>query len=503
MTRPGAVGHPATPPTRAASQPDAECHIAPVRGAKIAWNCPGTHPRQGAVGRPVGAGGNAAAMASESDKTPVPVDLLRAGLYVTELDRPWIETPFLFQGFRIEGDAELEQLRAHCRFVYVDVDRSDADAVDAMWRDSVRHGTRTPRETAETAPVAVSRPSARARRASVGMLRGGDVYPDRDRFGILVQAAAAARAQSLHEVRAALGRVQAGRAVDVAALRAAADELADIVVEDASAALWLTCLKSHHEYTAVHSVNVAVLALALGAHLGLERQPLAHLGLGALLHDVGKIRVPGAVLDKEGPLTPEEAAAVRRHPQEGHDLVAAGGGVASAVLEIIRLHHERVGGHGYPLGLAGDRIPRHVRIAGLCDAYDAMTTARPHSAALPPDKALQTLYREAPGDFGVDLVQEFIRCLGIFPVGSVVALDNDAVGVVVAAPPGAGLWPTVLLVRAPDGTAFDKRLLVNLGAARASSDEMGGRRIKRALEPAAAGVDVGGIAAREFGLEAA
>ncbi|MDZ7748011.1 MAG: HD-GYP domain-containing protein [Halofilum sp. (in: g-proteobacteria)] len=366
-----------------------------------------------------------------------------------------------------------------------------------MWHDSARQGTRP---TAATA-TPVSRP-ARERRAHAGLLQRGEVYPDRDRFSVLVRAAAAARQQALGAVRAALAHIHDGRGVDLPALQAAVEELAEIVGEDPSAALCLTNLKRHHEYTAVHSVNVSVLALALGMHLGLGQRTLEQVALGALLHDVGKVRIPAALLDKPGPLTPDEAAIARRHPQEGHDLVAAGGDAARAVLEIIRMHHERVAGDGYPRGLAGDRIPRHVRIVGLCDAYDAMTTTRAHAAALVPDKALQELYRDAPGAFGVDLVQEFIRCLGIFPVGSVVELDDGSVGVVVAAPAGAGLWPTAL------PAARRRRHAVReapAGQSRGRADDeqrAGGRRIS-APRPREAGVDAAAIAAGEFGLQAA
>lgn len=441
-------------------------------------------------------------MGEDSAKTTVPVDLLRWGLYVTELDRPWIETPFLFQGFRIVSDEELRTLREYCRVVVIEAERSDAAAMDALRADLAQRGEETVAVPASPAAgsAAVEGPGERERRKSAGVLSEDRLYPDRKRFGTLVRAAFVRRRKMRRAVDDALEQVRMGRLVDLPKTRAAVESVIDVVVEDASAALWLTNLRNRHEYTAIHSVNVCVLTLALGVHLGLERGLLERLGLGALLHDVGKVRTPPDLLDKPGPLTAAEFEIVKRHAQDGHDIVAQSGTVPSEALDIIRLHHERLGGQGYPRGLTGEDIPQHVRIVGLADTYDAMTSDRAYRDARAPDKALHDLYRDAPNSFGVDLVQEFIRCLGIFPVGSAVELDNDAVGVVVGARPGGGLWPVVLMVRAPDGEPFRKRILLNLAAAAQQHGEISRRRIRRAVNPASVGIDVASIAAAEFGL---
>jgi len=137
---------------------------------------------------------------------------------------------------------------------------------------------------------------------------------------------------------------------------------------------------------------------------------------------------------------------------------------------------------------------------GLVDSYDAMTSERPYREAMTPEKALQTLYSEADQHFTVELVQEFIRCLGIFPAGSVVELDNGAHGVVVGSKPGSGLWPTILMVRNPDGDRYRKRLLLNLAAEAKRARDGKGRHIKRAVEPSSSGIDVARIVQEEFGL---
>jgi HD-GYP domain-containing protein (c-di-GMP phosphodiesterase class II) len=448
-------------------------------------------------------------MARDNGTTGVPVELLRPGLYVRELDRPWVETPFLFQGFRIVGAEELEALREYCRIVIIDDERSDAKALEAVRREVVKQGRALGAGSApvEAQPTKASRPtpkrpSERARRRSVGVLFAEAQNPDRKRFSTLVQAASAARGDAQAAVSDALARARDGRMVDVARIENTVDELTDLVIEDPTASLWLTRMRERDEGMVVHAVNTTVLALALGAHLGIERRGLRRLGLGALLHDVGKTTLPRELLEHPGELSEKELARVREYPQAGYELVADSGKVHTESLEVIRLHRERWDGRGYPRGLRGEMIPRNALIVGLADAYDTMTSRRPWAEAVAPDKALQELYANAAQEFSVELVQEFIRCMGIFPVGSVVELDNGARGVVVGARPGGGLWPTILMVRTPDGEPYRKRLLLNLGAEARRSRDDGPRRIARSVEASASGIDVSRLVAREFGLAA-
>jgi HD-GYP domain-containing protein (c-di-GMP phosphodiesterase class II) len=223
-----------------------------------------------------------------------------------------------------------------------------------------------------------------------------------------------------------------------------------------------------------------------------------NLGTGALLHDVGKTRTPEGILNKPGPLDPREYEIMKRHAEDGYQLLASGGGTSREVLEIVRLHHERVPGTGYPFGLKGDDIPLTVRIVAIVDTYDAMTSDRAYRDAIAADDALNQLYRYEHESFGADLVEAFIRCLGIFPVGSVVELDNGAVGIVVKTRPNARLQPTLRMVRTPDGEPYAKRLLVNLAEASPVDEPNPASRIARALTPASADIDIAAIVTAEI-----
>lgn len=426
-------------------------------------------------------------MSSLGQKTRIPVGYLRKGLYIAEPDRPWTEIPLLFQGFEIRTDEEMAILREHCVYVYVDVARSDPEALESARAESGSASARRRRRERDA--------------GSNRLLFHGARHPDRDAFGDLVREAAGLRTQARDVVRAAMDDVRLGRSVDTYDARELIGELVDTVSSSPSASLWLTCLRDKDESTSLHSVNVCVLALAFTMHLGMERAELERIGLGALLHDIGKTRIPAAILNKPGALTAEEFELVKRHPDDGHEQLAGGGDVPRTALDIVRLHHERRGGQGYPLGLSGDDIPPHVLAVGLVNRYDALTSDRPYRYGLPADQALQELYEEAATQFGREPVEQFIRCVGIYPVGSLVELDNGALGVVVGCRPDARLQPTVLLVRTPDGDFYDKRLLLNLAADAEADDPRPARRIRRVVNPAAEDVDVAAIVAFEFGFD--
>jgi len=433
-------------------------------------------------------------VSDDSDQQWVPVDALCAGLYVAELDRPWTDTPFMFQGFEITREEDLAILRTYCQRVRVYPGRSREDAVERMTA-SLRH--------IDDAGKPGRRPGGTDWSAAHSAARetfGGEREPDAGAFRKRVAEAETRRRQARELVDEAMEDVRLGRMVDTGRAREFIGGLIDTIARDARAALWLTNLREASAHASSHSVHVCILALAFGMHLGMNRHELTRLGIGALLHDVGKIRIPDAILDKPGPLTVAEFEVVKRHPQDGYDAVAASGGVAPEALQVIRLHHERRSGEGYPLGLKGDRIPRHVLLVAVADAYDAMTSDRPYRAGMEPDRVLQIMYNESAEEFGVELVQEFIRCMGIFPEGSLVELDNGAVGVVVASRPDARLQPVVLLVQTPDGGPYDKRVMLNLAAPPEGEAAGQPRRIARAVAPAECKVDITAYVEEVFGM---
>lgn len=417
--------------------------------------------------------------------TRVPVGMLRYGLYVAELDRPWQEVPVKFQGFEIRSAEELDILRQHCDFVYVEDERSKAEAYAALEAE-----IRQPQTEGQAQPG----------EADISAVLGQERYPDKRRFAQRLQAAVTSRLRARAYLERLLQEARLGRSLDSEQARAVVEDLASQVSSNASAMMWLTHLKKKNETISTHSLNVGVLSLAFGMYLGLRGEHLHNVGIGALLHDIGKLNQPAELLAKTGSLSAAERELVSRHPQDGYELIRQSGGVPPEALDIIRMHHERLDGTGFPQGLHGGDIPLHARIVALVNRYDAFTTDRPERAARPADEVLQELYNDRGQSYGAALVQDFIHCVGIFPLGSLVELDNGALGIVMGSSPESRLKPTVLLVRTPEGQHYGKRLLLNLAAEPEDQEGRPARHIRRVVNPADYAVDVPATVAFEFGI---
>ncbi|HEY3019755.1 MAG TPA: HD domain-containing phosphohydrolase [Solirubrobacteraceae bacterium] len=251
---------------------------------------------------------------------------------------------------------------------------------------------------------------------------------------------------ALTGAREAFGRRQPLSPEVARDLASIVEQIAASVATHPGTALVLTDLAGADAYTHQHSIDVCALGLLLGKLLfdasgweddrgrhrvdGVDRR-LLQLGLGLLLHDVGKLAVPAAILNKREPLTDEELAVVRTHSEMGADLLA-GDAYSPVVRAIVREHHERWDGRGYPRGLAGERIHQLARIAAVADVYDAVTSERPYRPAQPPHVGVAVITGGAGTQFDPRVVEVFRRVVAPFPVGAEIALADGSVGVVAA-----------------------------------------------------------------------
>jgi HD-GYP domain-containing protein (c-di-GMP phosphodiesterase class II) len=239
-------------------------------------------------------------------------------------------------------------------------------------------------------------------------------------------------AVGLELLRETGARLLAGEAGDMQATRNIAERFADQISFDPAQALLLTTVKSHDEYTYHHMINVCILSLALGHAVGLEREALLNLGIGALLHDVGKVKVPQEILQTEGPLDEEQWRLIQRHPVDGTGLILFTSRdlyhpAATVVLE----HHAAYDTTGYP-SLRGRRQPTlAARLVAVADCFDAVTSARPYRKAEERRQALALLQAGAGKGFDPRVVRAFVRMMGLFPIGSMVELETGEVGIVV------------------------------------------------------------------------
>ncbi|MFC1564410.1 HD-GYP domain-containing protein [candidate division KSB1 bacterium] len=202
------------------------------------------------------------------------------------------------------------------------------------------------------------------------------------------------------------------------------------IFRNKDALLSLTRLKSFDEYTFTHSVNVTVLSIALAGELGFEKEEIDVIGFGAMLHDVGKMKVPDAVLNKPGKLTPEERLEIQKHTVYAKEILEARGDISEKAIMMAYEHHEKADGTGYPNNKTTDIIQRESVVNAVADVYDALTSARVYKPGMPPPHALSFIKSRAESEFNPEFVDKFIETIGIYPVGSVVEFNSGQIGVV-------------------------------------------------------------------------
>ena len=252
----------------------------------------------------------------------------------------------------------------------------------------------------------------------------------------------AAREHSLRLLEA----VRLGNELDVRQVKVVVKECVESMLRNPGAMLWLARIKNSDEYTAEHCLRVAILAIALGRELGLRQAELEHLGMCGMLHDVGKIKVPSAILNKPGALTPEELLIMQGHVVEGRKLLMSNQQVTPAAVDVAFSHHERLDGRGYPRGLDAARIPFFAKIVAVVDAYDAINSDRPYSKGKSSLEALRILFEARGTHFDEDMVKLFVRRVGIYPPGEIVEMSNGEVGIIIGCSPLSKLKPKLLLV---------------------------------------------------------
>ncbi len=225
-------------------------------------------------------------------------------------------------------------------------------------------------------------------------------------------------------------QVKLGKVFEVGPLQNLVGNLLDNLFKDPAAVLGLTAIRSHDDYTLNHSINVCILSLSLGASLGLDSESLKSLGLSALLYDLGKVRIPEGILNKEGPLSADEWQIVKSHASEGADLLKRIQLVDQMPMVVAYEHHQRHDMQGYPETTSPSEQHLFSKVVALCDAYDAMTTRRPFRREIRPDKALAVLMQGRNKAYDPSITKALVAMLGIYPMGAVVKMSDGATGVV-------------------------------------------------------------------------
>lgn len=402
-------------------------------------------------------------------KKEVPVEQLQFGMYVSELDRPWTDTPFQFQGFVLEDEKQLEMLKKFCRKVYVDPEKAP-DPADRFPPKTIPPGTKLMPESV------------------LASITHRVAYEEKVSVDVELPAARAAQARTELVLRDAFDTVRVGKVIDAPRVREAVTSMTDSVVRNPDAMLLLSKLKEKSALTLDHALGVSVYMITFGRYLQLPREQLDLLGMLGLLQDVGKVRLPAELLEKTGQLTEKERKLCHSHVQESVAILKEAAGLPAELPVLAALHHERYDGSGYPQGLKGPEIGLFGSIAGLVDCFDALTRPRPYAEALSPSNALSKIYDWRDTQFDGSLVQQMIQCIGIYPVGAAVELNTGEVGIVIAQNLVRRLQPRVMVVLDPKGNPIRPQKILDLGKGPKAGPDLP-YRIKRALDKGSVAID--------------
>ena len=366
----------------------------------------------------------------------ISVNHLKVGMFVSELDRPWLETPFAIQGFYLYSETDIDEIRKYSEFVYIDVYES---------RTTGALGLR-----------------------ELGTLKSAELqsFPDKDSWSN--------ERQTYERVTqltfGLLDKIALDSGESSETVRAIVDSCVDSVISNPYALALISQMQRASAELESHAVACCALATSFGRFLGMNNKELENLALGALLHDVGMLKLPSSVVRSQNRLSPQQKEVAHLHASKGSAILTSNEYYWPAV-DIAYAHHERVDGTGYPRGLKGAAIPYNARIVSIVDVYDRLTSSDSYrQPILSPTNAMGEIYAGKGTQFDSQLVEKFIRFMGVYPLGTLVQLNTGETAIVVEKNPFYMVLPKVLVVTSNQGTKI-KPFVVDLFEEKSRSEE--------------------------------
>jgi HD-GYP domain-containing protein (c-di-GMP phosphodiesterase class II) len=410
---------------------------------------------------------------SETTKT-IPIEQLKLGMFVERLDRSWLTTPFFRHRFILRNAEDIALMKRYgIKQVVIDPTKGlDLEEATAVRHSDTPEGPNSPSPSIIPVPVQEAPPADPAKRPRS--------IPSREELAI----ARLVHSESVTAIQRILEGITSAVRLDSPALQTMVMRIHGRLTENRSAMMTITRLQQLQHFNAhifSHVVNVSVLAMAIGIEQGVDGQTLEELALGALLHDVGEMRLPLNLFRKGDALSAPERSLLHQHSRLGLTMLSDSREITETIRRIIVEHHERYDGSGYPSQLRGEAIAPLSQLIGLVDVYDALVTSRYGRPAITPPQAIRQIYKLGlAGQFHKTQVEHMIQCLGVYPIGSLVELSTGERAVVVSTRPELSVKPSLKIITDAKGRHYPDPLLIDL-----SEPDEGGpvRSILRDLDP--------------------
>ncbi len=329
-------------------------------------------------------------------------------MFIHDVNCAWLDHPFMSNRIKIKSEKEIVKINDYgIREVYIDTDKG-TDVVDAPTREEVN--AKIDSDIDEMVKPEVSR---------------GNLVTVREE----ITRAKEVKKEARKTVIGIMNDIRLGKQIEVEKVEHVVEKMVESIFRNKDALSSLGRIKNADEYTFMHSVSVGVLMISFGKYLELDYQVIKELGIGGLLHDVGKVHVPVEILTSNEKLTADDFLKVKEHVKHSRSILEKTPSMHKNSIIVAAHHHERVDGTGYPDNLKGEQINKYAQMAAIADVYDAMTSQRCYQRQFQPTETLKKLY-EWGDAYNQGLVQQFIRCVGIYPVGSFVQLESGLLGIV-------------------------------------------------------------------------
>jgi len=388
--------------------------------------------------------------------------------YVSNLDRPWIDTPFLLEGFHIDNEEDLNTLIKFCDFVYIDSTRGISIQDELQDKPKFKSNAALERFLQDNKKL-------------INYQNTTTVKEELPQASIVIEKATVQIADMMEEIKQ-------GKHITIDSVKSVVEPIIDSIVRNADAYRWLTMMQKKSNYAYSHSVDNCGLAVGFGRHMGLPKKDLRTLAIGLLMMDMGNLRIPEQILNKNGRLSEAEYMIVKKHVGHSVDILENTKGMNEDIINIAQTHHERFDGSGYPHALCGTQIPVYGRMAAIIDCFDAMTSSRPFSPAKSPYLALQDIYNWRGTSFQPELVEQFLQCMGVYPTGSIIELTNGEVGIVISQNTSQRMRPQIMMIMDEDKKHFSEYKTIDLSELYEDSSGYP-LNIHRGLDPGVYGID--------------